>query len=531
MKALEDDMCVTLAMLRHHINLLGSPLYHLPTDLFPEVASHLTSETDLVNATHVSHHLRNALLSHPNLWSHLNFEHETRAWVFFDRSGQSPLHIDMSDDDIQAVGSLAELRQQSNRIATLQLCHWSIQKKFLSEPLPSLRWLEIFAEHYGNDWNEDRDTWTPVWGPTEEATSWSFPSLTSLIVHGLDPAPFYTPYLTRFKSWDTEGWTSTSMLLSFLDSCPLLEHIDILLDGEWSGQDSTVSLPNLQTYTETTFRRVWPITALNMLSLSPFCSATLKSYNNETAVDAHDILPGFKNSDYLAEIKRVKFRTTSDADGNKVVRTLELINSKGTRLCSERVEFEKTGYRPPAQGDRNYPHTVHLDLLRNLDGRSVEVLCFDGSLWQNGEAVEFLEEVLSLGNVKTLILSRSAAEPCLSALGKDLNANGHSQWSSPIHTLIVRLGSYPPYHLHDRLLQELLCVAWKRKVAGFPFRSVSLFLKDCLGRGSEVALQELRECVERLEVVRGDDVLDWDVDKYFLDGFDHLQKNLDVQWN
>ena len=67
MKALEEDMRVTLAILRRHINPLESPLYRLPPDLFPEVASHFTSETDLVNATHVSYHLRNTLLTHPSL--------------------------------------------------------------------------------------------------------------------------------------------------------------------------------------------------------------------------------------------------------------------------------------------------------------------------------------------------------------------------------------------------------------------------------------------------------------------------------
>ena len=44
-------------------------------------------------------------------------------------------------------------------------------------------------------------------------------------------------------------------------------------------------------------------------------------------------------------------------------------------------------------------------------------------------------------------------------------------------------------------------------------------------------MEELREYVEELEVILGDDVLDWDVDKYFLDGLDRLQKNLNVQWD
>lgn len=70
----------------------------------------------------------------------------------------------------------------------------------------------------------------------------------------------------------------------------------------------------------------------------------------------------------------------------------------------------------------------------------------------------------------------------------------------------------------------------KRKVAGFPFKSVLLLVRGVLTRGvlgwgNEVLLEDMRKCVERLEVIRGDDVLDRDVYKYFLDGLDHIQKN------
>jgi len=203
MKSLEDDISATLAMLRRHINPLESPLYRLPPDLLPEVASHLTDESDIVNATHVSYHLRSALLSYPSLWSHLDFEHEMRTRAFFERSGRTPLHINMVRDVTRTVDSLAELRQRSKRIATLKLRHWSIQKKFLSEPLPSLKRLEIFFEYYDDDWDEGWDTaWAPVWGPVEKTTSWSFPSLTSLVICNLRSSPFYVPHLTCFKFWD-----------------------------------------------------------------------------------------------------------------------------------------------------------------------------------------------------------------------------------------------------------------------------------------------------------------------------------------
>ena len=152
-------------MLRRHINPLESPIYRLPLDLFPEIASHLTNETDLVNATHVSYHLRNTLLSHPTLWSHLDFQHERRAQAFFERSGQTPLHVDMPWSTNLTTSSLVELCQQSKRVATLNLRDWSVQYAFLSELLPSLKKLEISAHRRGSFWDANWDTsWAPMWG-------------------------------------------------------------------------------------------------------------------------------------------------------------------------------------------------------------------------------------------------------------------------------------------------------------------------------------------------------------------------------
>ena len=473
MKNVEDDVLATLAMLRRHINPLESPLYRLPSDLFPEIASHLTRDTDLVNATHVSYHLRNILLSHPSLWSHLNFEREQRARAFFERLGQALLHVDMSRDTARMADLLTGLRRQSNRIATLKLRHWSVQKMILSEPLPSLRRLEILSDH-SSDWEKERDIVWALWRPMKNTTSWSFPSLTSLVVYDLDPSLFYTPRLTRFKFWECENITDTDKLLSFFDNCPLLEHIDIFyMDERQSGHDLVASLPSLRTYTQTTFGNACSLAVLNMLSLPPFCSVTLRFQNGgETTAEADNILPRFKDPDYLAEIKRVKLRTTHDADGNEVAGVLELVNIKGTMVRSERMGFEEEEI---AQGGSVLPHNaVHLNFLKNLDCQSVEVLCVDGCAWQDRVAVEFLKEVLGLGNVRTLILSRSAMVPCLSALNEDPGTNGHNLWFLPIHTLIICPDS-THFYFHD-VLQPLLSIAQKRKLAGFPFRSVFLFL-------------------------------------------------------
>lgn len=528
MKVLEDDILSALAKLRRHINPLESPLYRLPPDLFPEVASHLASETDLVTATHVSYHLRSTLLCSPTLWSYLDFESGMRARTFFERSGQTPLHIDMAMDVTQTVDSLAELRRQSKRIATLKLRHWSIQKMFLSESLPSLRRLEIsFNNYYDDDWDEEWDTvWAPMWGPIEKATSWTFPSLTSLIVYGLSPISFHTPCLTRLKFWDQERIKNADMLIRFLDNYPLLEHINIsYADGLPSKHDLVISLPSLRTYTQTSFNEVCSLTVLNALSLPPSCSVTLRShYDSETAV-AYDMLPPFKNPDYLAEIKRVKLRTAHDANGNEVAGALELVNAKRAKLCSERMAFEEEGH---GGEDRAY-NVAHLEFLGYLDGRSVEILCIDGYASQDvrGTPAEFLKEVLSFGNVRTLILSHSAVVPCLSALDEH---PGTCRWFLPINTLTIhpdpdRHGSY------IKILLSLLNIAQKRRVVGFPFKSVSLFLHGDLEWRWGPVMDKLRSCVGELEVVAGEDVLDWDVDKDFLDGLGHLQKHLDVQWD
>jgi len=532
-KSLEDDIHATLAMLRRHINPLGSPLYRLPPDLFPEIASHLTNETDLINATHTSYHLRSTLLSYPSLWSHLDFEHEARARAFFERSGRAPLHIDMVRDITRTVESLAELRQQSNRIATLKLRHWWVQKKFLSEPLPSLRRLEIFFDYcYDEEWDEEWDTvWAPVWGPIKEATSWAFPSLTSLVVYNLGFIPFYVPHLTCFKFWDRESTSHANRLIKFLNECPLLQHINIsYLGGLRSNHDLVVSLPNLQTYTETTFDGACPLTVFNALSLPPFCSVTLRFRgDSEMATAVNNPLPNFENPDYLTGIKRVKLGTTQDAGGNDVAETLELISAKGTKVCSVRAIFEEEDEEGYQQALDN---AVHLNFLRNLNGRSVEILCIDGYASQDIGAVpvEFLKEALGFGNVKTLILSRSVVGPCLSALNEDPGASDSNRWFLPINTLIIYTGQ-DPHDSRHKILPPLLNVARRRQVAGFPFKRVSLFLSSTSEWHWDSVLKGLKSCVGELEVVAGDDVLDWDLDKYFLDGLEHLQKNRDVRWD
>ena len=439
----------------------------------------------------------------------------------------------MTRDTSRMVASLADLRQQSKRVATLKLGHWTIEKSFLSEPLPSLRKLEITYRYDGDDDGLDEEwdiDWAPVWGPKENTTSWSFPTLTSLIIYNLHPIPFHTPRLTCFKFCDEEDVVDTDTIVDFFSNCPLLEHINIFYAHEYQGERDLVSLPCLRTYTENTLNEVCPLTVLNTLSLPPSCSVTLGSRTGCGPItEADDTFPHFENPDYLTEITRIKLKTTDGINGREKAGTLELINAKGTRVCSERMDLKRDEHKPLENQVHN---EAHLGFLRSLNCRSVGTLCIDGYAWQKKVAVEFLKEALGLGNVGTLVLSHNAVGPCLSVLDENPGASGHSRWFSLIHTLIVCPGAdTSPSYLHDLVLRRILRIAQRKKVAGLPFRFTSLFLGS--GQRSEwgETLEELKTCVGKLEVVTGDDCLDWDVDKYFLDGLDYLQKDRDVQWD
>ena len=212
---------------------------------------------------------------------------------------------------------------------------------------------------------------------------------------------------------------------------------------------------------------------------------------------------------------------------------MELINAKGMRVCSERTdreEREERGYRPLVEESKNPPHNQeHLNLLRRLNSQSVETLCIDGCAQQGGVAVKFLKEALGFRNVRTLILSHGAVELCLSALNEDSDPSDHHRWLFLIHALVIHHSA--PYFMHENVLKKLLSIVQKRKVAGFPFQSISMFLEGGQRWGWDEVLEELRRYVGELDVVMGDNIFDWDVDEYFLDGLDHLQKNLDVQWD
>jgi len=503
---------MALAVLRRHINPLQSPTYRLPSELLPLVASHLGSDTDLVRATHISHHWRDTLRSYPSLWSYLDFEDTGRALAFLEKSKSTPLHVIMVDDS-RVFPSVEPLFPHTTRIATLVLFDCAPQRELLLQPTPSLRRLQIFGA--GEP-------------PVDGATLLSLPSVTSLALDNVHPTLLRVPHLVRFKfrySVRPGDETMVELLLDFLHNCPLLEDLEVSHEFVFVSTRNQVQLPNLRSYMEIILRNgVYVFAVLDALSLPPPCSVTLKSWDHlSVGVEAASIVPPLKNPQCLAGVRRVKLRTMFNAPNHTVHCTLEFTNNKEARVCLERTLAIGAPCQPSPGGNINL---AHLNCLKDLDARSAEILCMDGYMLPTGDgpAADLVKDVLGcLGNVTTLILSHTTVEPYFLALEADTGAVNKAQGFPQIQTLIIHsfAGKDPS---GTDVFRALLPTARKREAAGNPFNSVSVFVmvpERCEVKEEE--LEELRSCIRKFEFVTGDDVLDWDIDKYFLDRLEHLQ--------
>ena len=502
MKSLDNDVLTTLAMLRRHINVLQSPIYRLPSDVFSEVASHLQPETDLIRFTHVSYRLRAALLSCPSLWSYIDTNYAERAREFLRRSKQAPLCVNLVKLHDHREFSL--LPSQMARLVSLEVCNCASQKEStLSQPMPALRRLKIEgATHH--DGEDD--------GGAETSPLRSLTSVTSLIVNNTGFVPLRVPYLTHFELRDLGKVTTIDPLLEFLGNCPLLEDLYISYASEDPNfRDRSVSLPNLRIYQQRTLSGDYSLRLFNMLSLPPTCSVDIWRVTWPSIVTAVDVVvPPFRNPAYLDGIVRIKLRTTRNVFLDGTTGTLELINAKGVKVRLRRAVCGSSAEHVI----HDESDLAHMRCLPDLDTRSVKILCLEGyRLWDGrGRAVDDVRNAFGcLGSLTTIILTFTSVKPCLLALDIDPGADGHLPCSPFVHTLVI----HSDYRIdwHDTL-QTLLAVARRRKAAGCPFISVSLFLLDDPQSGP--ILDELRGCIEGFEVTVGDKVLGWNVDEYFL---------------
>ena len=517
MISLENELSSILVMLRRHINPLQSPAYRLPSELLPLVATHFERDADLVCATHTSHHWRNTLQSHPSLWSHLDFEDSERALEFLERSKSEPLHVTLVHGS-QRSPLIEPLRPHTTRIVTLSLFDCAPQRELLSQSMPSLRRLEIFG-----------DPFNPGELPVDEAATLSLPSVTSLAFHNIYPITFHVPRLTHFKFRYTVGDNAAMVdrVLDFLYDCPLLESLEVShVEGFVRPRNRAIPLPNLRSYKQNLLKElrdgVYAPRILDVLSLPPSCSVTfINRFRHHARAEAVSILPRLENPQYLAGARRVKLSTVSDTPHNTICGGLELINGEGARV---RLERELPMVRGVTDGGFSSAFFNH---LKDLDVRSVEILCV--------ATADSAREVLGcFGNITTLILSRGAVESYLGllALGVDAGVANEVQGFPHVQTLIIHSIAWI-YSSRSDILQALLSAARRRKAAGNPFKSVSMFLLRVPNPGDREVeeWEELRGCIEEFKLVTGDDILDWDIDRYFLGGLEHLRSHENVEWN
>lgn len=524
MISLENELSSILVMLRRHINPLQSPAYRLPSELLPLVATHFERDADLVCAARTSHHWRNTLQSHPSLWSHLDFQNPGRALLFLKRSKSAPLHVALAGGS--RISPLIEpLRPHTTRIVTLELFDCAPQRELLSQSMPSLRRLEIIGDPH-----------RPGELPVGEAATLSLPSVTSLAFHNIYPIPLHAPRLTHFKFRCSvpDSAAMVDRLLDFLYDCPLLESLEVShVEGFVRPRNRAIPLPNLRSYKQGLLKDgVYTPRILDVLSLPPSCSVTLISrFRSYARAENVSFLPRLENPQYLAGVRRVKLSAVAHTSKYTICGVLELINDEGARVRLEREQ-------PRIGGAMDGRFSLaYFNRSKVLDVRSVEILCVEGYELLGGDAptADSVGEALGcFGNIKTLILSRAAVEPYLKLLALEANAGvaNEVQRFPHVQTLIIHSIAWTDSSGSD-ILQALLSAARRRKAAGNPFKSVSVFLLPVPNPGDREVeeWEELRGCIEEFKLVTGDDILDWDIDRYFLGGLEHLRSHENVEWN
>ncbi|KAF9781150.1 hypothetical protein BJ322DRAFT_255249 [Thelephora terrestris] len=503
-KSLERDVATTLAMLRRRINACEPSVYRLHPELLSLAASHLSNK-DLVTASQVSHRWRTTLLSFPRLWSDIDHVWGKRALTFLERSKSTPINLSMSINPPERANADDFLNRHAKRIETLTICVIPIRDPILLPLMPSLRKLDL--------------AWCGTGIRSLHGTDgFIHPTVTTLIVRGGYAFPFNVPRLTRLQIHSPYSTLATTALLGFLNGCPSLEELEVDYDEQFEIERDldAIDLPRLRFYSHSTSTDL-QLDLIDKLSFPRSCSVVFNYWNGTTeSNEFNDLLP-FYNPSPLADIKRVKLKT-DDSDS-----TIELIDAKSSRVyLVVDVQMSWQIHRIDEGITASY-----ISYLEGINIHAVEVLCVEGpDIWDHDHA----KYVLScLQKITTLVLSNPAAIAYILALGQEpVDNDGDddtNEWRCPmLGTLVIHAWEFSVRG--EQILQHLPQVAQKRKDAGMPFESVSLFIRcpwdehETVPMESSPALEQLRGCVEKFEIVTGDDALDWNMDDYFFDGLD-----------
>ena len=492
-------------MLRRRLNVIESHIYRLHPELLSLVASHLPRES-LVKATHVSHRWRATLLSFPTLWTDIHFANPQQMLVFLERSKSTPisiLRVPLSPDPNAAYNFLAK---HATRIETLVVIGSASSRQVLLPPMPSLRDFEFSGDYTLND---------------DFPAEWiTLPTITTLAVRGGAGFLYNVPRLTKLRvlfKW----YLNIDKLHRLLERCPLLEELDVGYDSSVFAppRPDPVGLPCLRFYSQYTSAST-PLRLLDGLNLPPSCSVVFNYWNNSATTDLYDDETPFHNPSPLNDLKRINIRTTNQA-GGFVDGAVELIDDNNHRVSLA------TRFGNRLEDDIS--DSLYLNFFKGLDASTVELLCIeDPEPWRDDHAKEVLSR---LKGIRTLVLSNLVVASFIMALDPESDKHNDKDvdvdwWLCPeLEVLVVHVQEFSDFY-GEEIMEYLPGIAQRRKDGGIPFKSVSLFILgpwDERAYGpmeSQMELEQLRSCVEKLEIVVGDDVLDWSIDDYFFGGLE-----------
>ena len=314
-------------------------------------------------------------------------------------------------------------------------------------------------------------------------------------------------------------------LLDFLSDCPLLEDLVLVRVNNFhiERHRNPVHLPCLRLCTHDISTESY-IQLYNLLSYPPSCTVILTYNQGRNEILNAAVFPPFHEPTFRIDARRVKLKTQSLGLKPHIEGIVEVIDRTHRRFRSTREVVLGNGTWADALKDTINP--LYPTFIKNLDAKFIEVLCVEElALWYIGRDDRVRKALDHLENIRTLILSGSTVGPYLRALvaGGDRNA---SEWRcTKLDTLVVHR-PHTEYCQYDAFL-ELPRVARERKLAGIPLRSVSVFLgNDWNPERPGLAPEELRGWVGTFKLVVGDDELqDWNVDDYFLEGLDHTWRD------
>jgi len=482
------------------------------------VASHLKDDTSLVAATHVCHLWRTTLLSSPRLWSNLSFVNEKRGLAYLERSGSTPLYVDLTGADDPSEAVKESLRTIGARVTALRGAHSPFADEILDESAPVLELLDLSEADEA----------------TRKIPIRSFPSLRTLIISGVPRAPFHAPRLTtfRFTAAIVEPFVrrgTSNSIANLLQKFPLLEEVYVKYqEGEEESEnltiDGLVSVPHLRLFTDAAPYDSFNLRLFNRLSIPPTCQVAFIINQRIFGRSApyHITLPTLWGPFNLSDTACAKFMVRSHNPHPErkpcfVVFAIGLVNSSGTRVS---IEVE-SGY---VESTANYSFFAFLVVSERVELCSAKTLCLDHfeapahpemSPLMPGD--NFMERRLrNYRNLKTLILVESS---CFLSLASCLTFDALIVYSSRV--VVPSEGS----DSKSDIIGQVRGVAKSRQEAGFPIKTLTLVIGDdeVVVRERQGELEELKSYAGHVQVVSGDDTLDWDVDKYFSDDYDHAQ--------